>query len=117
MPRRITADIDMQILTDVGMGLMYKDIAKKYNVSASYVSKLAGGKKTPDVYVPVLQKVVDEDFEAYEDDIEAVIALIDKRKVIVSDDDIVKFLKTQIQKSVVRIKMYLELIKKYKGDK
>jgi predicted transcriptional regulator len=117
MPRRITADIDMQILTDVGMGLMYKDVAKKHGVSASYVSKLAGGKKVPDIHIPDLQKFLDEDFEAYTDDVEAVIALIDKRKIIVSNDDIVKYLKTQIQKSVVRIKMYRELIKNYEGDK
>jgi predicted transcriptional regulator len=117
MPRRITADIDMQILADVGMGVMYKEIASKYGVSPSYVSKLAGGKKVPDIHIPAPHKIMDEDFEAYEDDIDAVVALINKRTILVSKEDIIKYLKSQIQKSVVRIKMYTELIKKYEGDK
>jgi hypothetical protein len=117
MPRRIPAEIDMQILVEIGMGILYKDIAKKYSVSPSYVSKLAMGKKVPDIHIPEPHKVIHEDIEAYADDIDAVVALIDKRNIIISKEDIIRYLESQIHKSVVRIKMYRELIKKYKGEK
>ena len=32
MPKRISAEIDMQILADVGLGMLNKDVAVKYRV-------------------------------------------------------------------------------------
>lgn len=50
MPTKIKADIDVLILTELGLGLPNKEIAKHFNVSPSYVSKLKNGKKIPYVY-------------------------------------------------------------------
>lgn len=116
MPRRIDAETDMQILADISLGMIYKDVAEKYNVSASYISKLTTGKKVPNIKVPIPAKILDEGFETYETDIDAIINYIDTKKVLVSNTDVVKFLQAQIHRSVVRIKIYAELIKKYKGE-
>jgi transcriptional regulator with XRE-family HTH domain len=117
MPKRITADVDMQILADVGLGVLYKDVAKKYKVSASYISKLATGKKVPDIHIPAPIKLLDEGVEAYESDIEAIVDLISKRQVFINNTDIEKYLKAQITRSAVRVKVYSQLLKKYKGEK
>ena len=37
---------------------------------------------------------------------------ITKKRVFVTDQDITKFLHSQVHKAIVRIKVYLELIKK-----
>ncbi|MFA6660520.1 MAG: hypothetical protein WCS62_02800 [Bacilli bacterium] len=116
MPRRISAETDMQILADVGLGMLHKDVAVKYGVSASYVSKLTSGKKIPYIHIPEPSKIIDEEFEIYEDEVEAIINNISKKKILVSNGDVIKYLQTQINRSVIRIKMYLELIKKYKGE-
>ena len=52
MARRISPEIDMAILADIGLGMLYKDAAEKHGVSASYVSKLASGKKEIQFYTP-----------------------------------------------------------------
>lgn len=116
MPRRISAETDMQILADVGLGMLHKDVATKYGVSASYVSKLTTGKKVPYIHIPAPSKIIDEDFEIYEEEIEAIISNITQKKILVNNDDVIKFLQTQINRSVIRVKLYLELMKKYKGD-
>ena len=117
LPRRIGINTDMQILADIALRTMTnKEIAAKYGVSPSYVSKLSTGKKELDIHVPEPHKIMSEDFTAYEDDVDAVMAFIEQRKVLVSEEDVVKFLQQQITKSVVRIKIYSELIKKYKGE-
>ena len=56
MARRIPAEIDMRILADIALGILYKDIAKKYGVSPAYVSKLSLGKKVPNIYIPEQKK-------------------------------------------------------------
>jgi len=115
VPRKISAEIDMQILTDISLGMIYRDIAKKYNVSPSYISKLATGKKKPSIRIPEPSKILDEGFETFENDIDAIMDYITKKRVFVADQDIVKFLHSQVHKAIVRIKVYLELIKKYEG--
>lgn len=115
VPRKISADIDMQILTDISLGMIYRDIAKKYNVSPSYISKLASGKKKPNIRIPEPSKILDEGFETFENDIDAIMDYITKKRVFVTDQDITKFLHSQVHKAIVRIKVYLELIKKYEG--
>jgi hypothetical protein len=52
MPKRISADVDMEILQAIAQGTKHTTIAETYNVSTSYVSKLNTGKKVPDIYVP-----------------------------------------------------------------
>jgi DUF1365 family protein len=116
MPKRISADIDIAILTDIGLGLPYKDIAVKHNVSASYVSKVANGKKVPDIHVPEPSKTLDDDIETFTDDIEAVSELLGRRKVVADKKSVEEYLKTQLYRTIVRAKIYVELLKKYKGD-
>jgi transcriptional regulator with XRE-family HTH domain len=115
MPRRISADIDMQILADVALGHRHKDIAVKYGVSPSYVSKVASGKKVPDVHIPDLQKILNENLEALDDDINAVTEFITRKKILANKEDIIKFLELQITKAILRAKVYstlLEICKK-----
>ena len=52
MRQRISAEVDYNILADVALGLPAKEIAEKYNVSVSYVSKVKTGRKKIDVYIP-----------------------------------------------------------------
>ena len=113
MPRRISADVDMQILADLGVGLLHREIAEKYGVSASYVSKLSLGKKTPDVYVARGTTVVSEPDGV---DLDALLADIDKYTVFPGEDATEKYIKSQIRTMAMRIKMLSELLKKYKGE-
>lgn len=115
MPRRINAEIDMQILRDIGLGLLHKEIADKYDVSPSYVSKVARGKKIPDFYFPDPANLMHgRSIETYEKDIEAIIQSVARRKIIVDKDDILEHLNSEIQNAIIKIKVNLELIKKYK---
>jgi transcriptional regulator with XRE-family HTH domain len=52
MRQRISARVDYEILADIALGESAKDIAKKHNVSISYVSKIKTGRKKIDVYIP-----------------------------------------------------------------
>lgn len=52
MRKRIDAETDYNILADIALGLTSKEIAKKYNVSISYVSKVRTGRKKINVYIP-----------------------------------------------------------------
>lgn len=113
MPKRISADIDMQILADIALGLLHKNIAKKYGVSPSYISKVASGKKVPDIHIPDLQKVLNDNLEAYEDDVDEVTEMIMRKRLLVSEDDITKFLNAQITKSILRAKVYTTLLRVY----
>lgn len=116
MPRRISADIDVQILTDIGMGVMNKDVALKYGVSASYVSKLSLGKKLPYINVPVANKARVDTIDVYENDITEIQELIKQRRILTSKDEVLNYLEEQAKKHIVRAKIYTDLIKKYKGE-
>lgn len=52
MRKRISAETDYNILADISLGLTSKEIAKKYGVSVSYVSKVRTGRKKIEVYIP-----------------------------------------------------------------
>ncbi len=117
MPRRIDAETDMKILADVGLGMLYKDVAAKYNVSPSYITKLTSGKKALNIRVPEPAKVLTDAIEAYEDDINAIVEFIEQRQVLVTNDAIVKYLNAQITRAAIRIKIYTKLLNKYKNRK
>ena len=51
MAKKISTSIDIKILEDLGLGLSNKDIAVRYGVSPSYVSKLKTGKKTLNFHI------------------------------------------------------------------
>jgi len=117
MPKRISAEIDMQILADVGLGMLNKDVAKKYGVSASYVSKLSLGKKVPDIHIPKPTIFVDQSIDVNNVVIQDIETIIADNPVIASKDEVEKFLKNKIDKSIVHAKLYIDLLKMFKGGK
>lgn len=116
MPRRISAEIDMQILAEIGNNVSHKEIAAKYGVSPSYVSKLSLGKKVPDIHVTPPPKVFVKDFEAYEGDIDDAVKMIDKLRIVVDDESILGFLDVEINRLIIRTKMFITLKNIYKGE-
>lgn len=116
MPRKISANVDMQILADIGLGMMNKDIAVRHGVSASYVSKLRVGKKKVDIYIPEQPKTVADTVAVSDSEVDAVIELIEGQTNLMSHAETVAYLEDQARKSVVRAKMYLNILKKYKGE-
>lgn len=52
MRKRISAKTDYDILADIALGVPPKEIATKYKVSVSYISKIKTGRKKIDVYIP-----------------------------------------------------------------
>lgn len=117
MPKRISADIDMQILADVGLGMLNKDVAVKYQVSPSYVSKLSLGKKVPDIHIPKPTTVIDQSIDVNLATIRDIETIISDNPVIASKDEVEKFLKNKIDKSIVHAKLYIDLLKMFKGGK
>jgi predicted transcriptional regulator len=93
MPRRITAEIDMSILRDIGMGIPNKEVARNYGVSASYVSKLKTGKKVPDMYI-VGNAVT----------------------TVYPVSDIVQWLEIKIKNLDKERNIYTQILSKYKGE-
>lgn len=116
MPRRISPEIDMQIFADASTGMLNKDIAKKYGVSASYVSKILLGNKTPNIYVPKPDKVIDEEVTAFESDINAIAEMIGRHKVIEDPKEVEAFVTSQVQRNIIRAKICLEILKKLRGN-
>lgn len=96
MPQRISPQVDLQILTMLAEGFTNKQIASRLNVSASYVSKVKTGKKPSYVNIasPTLHK--EDMFDTYTE---------------MSDEDMIKYLDTQIEYAYMQIKIY-ETIKR-----
>ena len=113
MPRRISPDVDMQILADIGQGVLYKDAALKYAVSPSYVSKLARGKKTLFVNVPKIERPNVNGVNIVEADIAEIVNLVKDKRLFDKDEDAILFLKTQIAHCVLKIKAYSDLLDTY----
>lgn len=116
MPKRINAEIDMQILADIGLGMLYKNAAIKYNVSPSYISKLASGKKIPDIYVTPTPTPEIIKSALSEDSIADVIKYIEEH-IELDDKTVENYLKQQISNSTLRIKLFSTILNKYKGGK
>jgi len=117
MPKRISAELDMQILADVGLGILNKDVAKKYGVSASYVSKLSLGKKVPDIHIPKATTFIHQSIDVNQATIQDIETIIKDNPVIASQEEVEKFLKNKIEKSIVHAKLYIDLLKMFKGEK
>ena len=115
MPRRISAEVDMQILADLGVGMLHRVIAEKYSVSPSYVSKLALGKKVPDIHVAMPRRMPSSEIETDENGIEQLLALTQDLNILASNEEIIKYLRRQVHLSAIRLKIYSELLNKYQG--
>lgn len=51
MPKKINTATDIRILEELALGIANKEIAERYNVSPSYVSKLKMGRKNIDFHL------------------------------------------------------------------
>lgn len=111
MPRRISAEIDLQILADLGVGQLHKDIATKYGVSPSYVSKLALGKKVPDIHI-----IKSDMTEKFKWPVEQVIQFVDSLEMFATEQESMDYLEKQIQLTVLRLKLYVDMLNKLKED-
>jgi hypothetical protein len=116
MPRRISAEKDMQILADVGLGSLNKDVAVKYGVSASYVSKLSLGKKVPDIHIPKPYTFIREGINVHEATLDELQRIIEENQVLSNDDEYVRILKDRIKNAIIDAKLYIEMLKKMKGE-
>lgn len=116
MPKRINAEIDMQILADIGLGMLNKDVAVKYNVSPSYVSKLSLGKKVPDIHIPRPVAYARHEVNIHEATLDELQHIIEQNQILGSDDEYVKILKDRIKNAIIDAKLYIEMLKKLKGE-
>lgn len=112
MPRRISPDIDMQILEEAGRGVLYKDIAVKYNVSPSYVSKLCTGKKRPEIYITK----TDTPEHVFNDTIEEIANVIGTRDVFKTREAAIMFIKNQLAGILKLAKVYISMIKELEKE-
>ena len=99
MPQRISPQVDLQILTLLADGYTNKQIAEKLNVSPSYVSKVKNGKKTS--YIPIAGPTLNKEdmINNYTD---------------MSDEDLIKYLNTQIECAYSQIQLYETIIRRIK---
>lgn len=67
MPKRINSKIDIDILQDLAMGMKQKEIAQKYNVSTSYISKVKTGQKDIEIYIPEKPIIVEQNIDEWID--------------------------------------------------
>jgi hypothetical protein len=117
MPKRISAEIDMQILADIGLGMLNKDVAVKYNVSPSYVSKLSLGKKVPDIHIPKPTAVIDASIDVNYATIKEIETIIKDNQILASNQEVEKFVRDKIDRSIIEAKIFIEIFKIYKGGK
>lgn len=94
---KINKDVDLKILLDLSLGMPQKVIATKYNVSASYVSKVACGKKGVQLY---------EDVELDDPDMrELLMSILTHEEHI----DVNTYIESQIQLHLRKLKIYLKI--------
>ena len=115
MPK-ITAQTDLAILQGLAAGYSNKELSVMHNVSPSYISKLKNGKKIPYVHVTNPTLIKDEFFEVYNTDMLEIITYLDSKDLIVHKKDIVEYLEVQMQKHVIRAKMFQEILRRMKND-
>ena len=65
MPQKILPKVDMDIIMELSIGTKNSVIAKKYNVSPSYVSKIKRGKKNIEVPINPLKNGIKLDTIEY----------------------------------------------------
>ena len=115
MPK-ITAQTDLAILQGLAAGYSNKELSAMHNVSPSYISKLKNGKKIPYVHVTNPTLIKDEFFEVYNTDMLEIITYLDSKDLIVHKKDIIEYLEVQMQKHVIRAKMFQEILRRMKND-
>lgn len=115
MATRVSADVDMMILTDLSNGIANKTIAKKYGVSTSYVSKLKTGRKTPYIYIDRPAIIKEEMCDIVNGDLTEIIAFINSKELFVDSSAIISYIESQMRKAVIQAKMYQEILRRLKN--
>lgn len=114
--KRIDPETDVAIIMEFSNGTLNKDIAEMFNVSPSYVSKLKTGKKAPRIHVSNVDVLHDARLTTNKTDIEAVLTYVMELDTLVTRAQIISFLEDKLNYVVIQVKIYQELLKKYKGE-
>lgn len=114
--KKIAPQIDLKILEGLAAGYSNKTLAEMYNVSPSYISKLKNGKKIPYIHVTNPTLIKDEFFEVYNTDLLEVLTYMDSKDVIVNKKDIIDYLEIHMKKSIIKAKMYQEILRRINND-
>ena len=112
--KKISPQIDLEILEGLAAGISNKELAKMYNVSPSYISKVKNGKKVPYIHITNPTMIKDEFFEVYNTDMTEILSYLDSKDVIVNKKDIIEYLEVQMKKSIVRAKMFQDILRRLK---
>lgn len=116
MRKKVTPNIDMQIIAALSSGMTNKEIAKMYGVSPSYVSKLKTGKKIPYIHVVEPSLIKDEFFEIYNSDMVDILMFLESKELLVSKQELIEYLTVQMKKSIVQAKVYQNILRRIKNE-
>lgn len=114
--RRIPAQTDLQILEGLAAGYNNNQLAKMYNVSPSYISKVKNGKKVPYIHISNPTMIKDEYFEVYNTDMTDVLNYLNSKDLIVNKKEIIEYLEVQMKKCIIKAKMFQEIIRRIGND-
>lgn len=114
--RRIPAQTDLQILEGLAAGYNNNQLAKMYNVSPSYISKVKNGKKVPYIHISNPTMIKDEYFEVYNTDMTDVLNYLYSKDLIVNKKEIIEYLEVQMKKCIIKAKMFQEIIRRVSND-
>lgn len=114
--RRIPAQTDLQILEGLAAGYNNNQLAKMYNVSPSYISKVKNGKKVPYIHISNPTMIKDEYFEVYNTDMTDVLNYLYSKDLIVNKKEIIEYLEVQMKKCIIKAKMFQEIIRRIGND-
>jgi len=116
MRQRISSSIDYNILADIALGKeSAKELATKYGVSVSYISKIKTGRKKIDVCIPE-QVVMANRLAFYASDIDKLSEFLKTEPLSLKDADLDSLDGLIIQK-VAELKTLLATRSLIKGEK
>lgn len=110
--RAISPDIDLKILEGLALGITPKELAKTYNVSVSYISKIRTGKKVPNIHISNPTIIQSDMFEVYNTDLEEIIKLISDKELIVNKKEMIDFIEVEMKKCIIKAKMYQDILRR-----
>lgn len=116
MPKRINKVLDTRILTDLASGCTQSELAKKYGVSRSYISKIKCGKKKSFVYSPTTYN--DSIFNYKGDDLKEISDFLDTVPLVTDKSSIAEYAEHKYKEHILLAKMYKNIADTYikKGE-
>ena len=101
---------------DLALGKSNKEVAKIYNVSTSYVSKVKTGKKTPSLKITDYSVLKTDFFEIDNSDLTSILIMLNSKDLIVDKTEVIAYIEAQMKKCIVHAKMYQIILDKLKGE-